>query len=64
MAMEGATGWKKNNRRIPKHDYQLNDNQNPKLFSPRHILKAVYVKAHYFLDSFHVNECFWYDFDR
>ena len=47
-----------------KHNYQLNDNQQPKLFSPRHILKAIHVKTYDFLDSFHVNECFWYDSGR
>ena len=47
-----------------KHNYQLNDNQQPKLFSPRHILKAIHVKTYDFLDSFHVNECFGYDSGR
>ena len=44
-----------------KHNYQLNDNQQPKLFSPRHILKAIHVKTYDFLDSFHVNECVGYE---
>ena len=47
-----------------KHNYQLNDNQQPKLFSPRHILKAIHVKTNDFLEFFHLNVCFWYDSGR